>query len=159
MLADGTTTISAPPTAAFEGGILLGGDVVVVSGSTTAGQEPGLIILVRQSSGASAATASGSYFLSGLSRNGGGGFSSFGGPAVCDGAGSITVTLTRNEDAVATTDPVQVVPYAVQPDGTMIVTPGGGEAFQGAISPNGRFCMLAGETTGASSPQLIFMLR
>ncbi len=158
VLADGTTTISAPPTSPFEGGILLGGDVVVVSGSTSATRDPGLMIMIRQSTAASAATATGTFSLAGLSRDGGG-FSSITGPAVFDGTSNVTVTLTRNEDGVVSADPVQTVPYTVNPNGTLIVTPGGTESFIGAIAPDGRFAMLAGETTGSSSPQIVFMLR
>jgi hypothetical protein len=158
VLADGTTTISAPPSTPFQGGILLGGDVVVVSGATLSGRWPGLIILVRESTSASAATAAGTYSLAGLSRNAGG-FSSVTGPAVFDGTSNVTVTLTSNENGVIASGPAETVPYTVMPNGTLTVTPGGTESFIGAIAPDGRFGVLGGETTGSSGPQIVFMIR
>ncbi len=44
------------------------------------------------------------------------------------------------------------------PDGTLTVTPGA-ETFQGAVTPDGRFAMMSGETTGASGPQFVFLLK
>ncbi len=159
VLADGTTTINAPTTVPLQGGILLGGDVVMVSGSTLTGKSPALVILIRESSLASTGTATGTYSLAGLSRTGGGGFSSITGPAMFDDTGNVTVTLTRNEDGAITPEPAQTVPYAVMPDGTLTVTPSAGESFVGAITPDGRFGMLAGEATSGGDPQIIFMLR
>jgi hypothetical protein len=159
VAADGATTLAAPPPAVYEGGILLGGDLVILSGSSTATRDPGMMILIRQGSGLGPASAMGTYFLAGASRGGGGGgFESVTGPATFDGAGSVSVTLTRNDDGVITTDPPQTVGYAIAGNGAFTVN-AGGDLFQGAISPDGRFAMISGETTGSGNPQINFLLK
>ncbi len=158
VAADGTMTINAPPGAVYEGGILLGGDLAIVSGSTTATRDPGVLIFIRQGSDLGTGSAVGNYFLAGASRDGGGGFESVTGPATFDGGGNVVVNFTRNDDGTVAADPPMAATYVIAPNGTVTVN-AGGDSFAGAISPDSRFMMISGETSGSGNPQINFLLK
>ncbi len=158
VAANGTATLDSIPGSTYEGGVLLGGDLVVLGGSTVNARDPGLIILIREGSGLGTGSAAGSYFVTGIGQAPVG-YASITGSAAFDGAGALALGLTSNTNGGIAAQPPANVTYTVAPNGILMIDAGGGELFRGAITQDGCFGMVAGETTGAGNPSIRFFMK
>jgi hypothetical protein len=139
----------------MEGGLSPSGNFALLGGS---GVLPFAAAMIKVAAGANNATFSGSYLAVGISSDptSGGAWLSFVGTVTADGAGVMNyIATTENAEGVIS-NPAAPDTYAVTADGTFTTSAG---ARAGAISQDGRYAMLGGETTATSPPTLFLFVR
>ena len=156
--------------ASLSGSILGDGDLVVLAGSSdTAIDIQTIAILVPQAAAATRATLRGTYHLVGFESQRDSApvtlpaphFQSAVGTATADGSGTLVVArdLITNVDGATSTSLSADLPvsYLVATDGTLAAG-----SFHGAVSPDGRFAILAGDAVNSppvGPPGILFLLR
>lgn len=147
------------PLAFMSGGIAFGGDLIVLSGTTQANDLQVMTILIKKGAGLGNATMSGTYNTVTLAASNAPPprYQTTVGTMVVDGLGQMTIgDATANADgAVAQQPGGAVLPYTIDPDGSLSVI---GGLLQGGVSANGRYAVVAGSTAGGI-PQIWFMFR
>ncbi len=141
---------------AMNGGLSPSGNFVLLGGSGN--NIPFPAAMIKVAAGANNLTFNGSYLAVGISSDptSGGAWLSFVGTVTANGAGAMNyIATTENAEGVVT-NPAAPDTYAVGADGTFTTS---GGARIGAISQDGRFAMLCGETTGMSPPTFFLFVR
>ena len=132
------------------------GNFVGLCGATDS-SSPYFNFFVRAGTGLSNSTFSGTYRVLGISRSVGptGNFVVFSGTAVADGLGGLFYpSLVLNVEGAIFAGARAGVAYGVASNGLLMA---GDE--EGAVSPDGRFAVLAGGTTPGAAPSLVLYVR
>ncbi len=140
-----------------EGGIQAGGSFAVFAGGSDA-VAPHIAAFVKQSTGANDATFNGTYWAVGISSDPTdmGKWLSFVGTVTADGATNMNYASTTEnlEGAIGPNSGPDT--YSVAGDGTLTTS---GGARIGAITQDGRFAFLCGDTQGMGPPLLFLFIR
>jgi hypothetical protein len=139
---------------AMSGGLSPDGTFALVGGSNN--NVPAAAALIKVAAGANNATFSGSYLAVGISSDplNARAWTSFVGTVTADGAGVMNYIATTENAEGTITNPAGPDAYGVGADGTLI----SGTRI-GAISQDGRYAMLCGETAATSSPTFFLFVR
>ena len=146
VAADGTLTVSPTSGAPLTGGMSADGDTLVLS-QLTSGQAPSIAVGVRVGeAGVLTDSVSGTYAIATQENSGDSGTLwaiSF------DGAGNMTGTGKRNDGGVISSVSVAGT-YSVAADGTLTVSPTGGNPMTGGVSGYGAGLVLTDLNAGDS---------
>ncbi len=156
---DGAMTLGFAGGLALEGYVAVGGDVLVLGGATVAGDHPRIMVLVRAGAGLGDADLDGSYTWAGLAQDvPTNHYRTHAGRMIADGMGSADRSGRRKLETLAEWMTPDTVTTTVAPNGGLTLLAGITE-YIGALSPDGRFAILAGPTNAGQDPSIWFLLR